>query len=62
MATKQKPYEEMTVQELATATAEFDEEMVVDTFKPLSAKGKAQHDMIRPDRTRLDATRQDKTR
>jgi len=46
-ATKQKPYEEMTVQELASATAEFDEEMVIDTFKPLSAKGKAQHTRAR---------------
>ena len=33
----------MNVEELATATAAFDEEFVIDKTKPLSAKAKAQH-------------------
>lgn len=33
---RQKPYWEMTTQELAEATKEFDEEFVIDKCKPLS--------------------------
>ncbi len=38
-----KPYWEMTANELAKATAEFDEDFVIEKTKPLSAKDKAQH-------------------
>ncbi|HOB76255.1 MAG TPA: hypothetical protein PKG54_17225 [Phycisphaerae bacterium] len=31
-----KPYWEMNTEELARATAEFDQEFIVDTFKPLT--------------------------
>jgi len=34
--TRQKPYWEMTTRELAEATKEFDEELVIDKCKPLS--------------------------
>ena len=40
---KTKPYWEMTANELAKATAEFDEDFVIEKTKPLSAKDKAQH-------------------
>lgn len=45
--TKQENYEEMNAQELAAATAEFDEEFVIDKTKPLSTKGKARHTRAR---------------
>lgn len=32
----QKPYQMMTTEELARATAEFDEEFVIDTFGPMT--------------------------
>jgi len=32
---KSKPFTEMNTQELAEATAEFDKEMIVDSFGPL---------------------------
>ena len=39
---KQKPYWEMNTQELAAATAEFDQEFVADTFRPLTPEMRAQ--------------------
>jgi hypothetical protein len=38
----QKPYWEMNTQELAAATAEFDQEFVADTFGPLTLEKRAQ--------------------
>jgi hypothetical protein len=43
---KAKPYWEMTAEELAAATAEFDEEHVEDKFKPLSPKNRARWERI----------------
>jgi hypothetical protein len=37
-----KPYWEMTTAELAEATADLDEEFIIDTFRPLSPEAKAQ--------------------
>src|SRR5258708_6245095 len=37
----QKPYWEMTTAELAEATAEFDQTMVIDQFKPLTPELRA---------------------
>jgi hypothetical protein len=36
-----KPYWEMTTDELREATAEFDEELVIDRSRPLNAKERA---------------------
>lgn len=36
-----KPYWEMTTEELAAATEEYDQEMAIDRFKPLSAESRA---------------------
>ena len=44
---KQKPYWEMTTEELAAATAEFDEEHVEDKFRPLTPKERAEWERIR---------------
>jgi len=38
-----KPYAEMTAEQLRQATQEFDREFVADTFRPLSAAGSARH-------------------
>ncbi len=38
---KKKPYWEMTTEELAAATAEFDQEFIADTFSPLTPEMKA---------------------
>ncbi|MBL8795132.1 MAG: hypothetical protein JNM56_14580 [Planctomycetia bacterium] len=44
---KQKPYWEMTTEELAEATKEFDEEFVADTFRPLTPEERAEWEAIR---------------
>jgi hypothetical protein len=44
---KAKLYWEMSTEELAAATAEFDEEHVEDKFKPLSPKNRARWERIR---------------
>lgn len=42
-----KPYWEMNLEELREATKEFDREMVIDTFKPLSPEMRAQWEEMR---------------
>jgi hypothetical protein len=37
-----KPYWEMTAEELAAATADLDQEFVIDKFRPLTPQQKAQ--------------------
>jgi hypothetical protein len=43
----QKPYWEMTTEELREATKEFDEEFVADRAKPMTAKMKAQWELAK---------------
>lgn len=50
--TKRKTLTEMTTAELARATAEFDEEFVSDTFKPLTGEGRAEWARIKRKRGR----------
>jgi hypothetical protein len=40
-AVKTKRYQDMTADELAEATAEFDREFIADTFRPMNAKERA---------------------
>jgi hypothetical protein len=42
-----KPYWEMTTEELAEATAEFDREFIGDTFRPLTPKERAEWERAR---------------
>ena len=41
MKKKAKPYDQMTTAELRKATAEFDREFIIDTFRPLTPAQKA---------------------
>ena len=41
MKKKAKPYDQMTTAELRKATAEFDREFIIDTFRPLTPAEKA---------------------
>ncbi|HEX4795411.1 MAG TPA: ribbon-helix-helix domain-containing protein [Humisphaera sp.] len=43
MSKQQKPFSQMTTAELRKATKEFDKEFVVDTFGPLTKKGRELH-------------------
>lgn len=43
----EKPYTEMNTEELAKATAEFDEEFVADTFLPLTPEMQARWEQAR---------------
>jgi hypothetical protein len=47
-----KPYWEMTAEELAEATAEFDQEFIVDTFRPLTPREKALWQRIKRKRSK----------
>jgi len=49
---KQKPYWEMTTKELAESTKQFDEPMVIDRSRPLTAAERAQWNRIKRKRGR----------
>ena len=42
-----KPFWEMNTEELAAATAEFDKEFIVDTFRPMTAAERARWQRIK---------------
>ena len=48
-----KPYWEMNAQELANATAEFDEEFVIDKSRPLTPEERARWERARRKRPRI---------
>ncbi|MFL5243102.1 MAG: hypothetical protein ACJ8FY_13420 [Gemmataceae bacterium] len=50
----QKPYWEMSTEQLADATAEFDRDMIVDSFGPLSPEMKSRWEAAKAKRDRLE--------
>lgn len=55
MKKKSKPYDQMTTEELAEATVEFDREFIADTFRPMTPAERARWERARrkPGRPRV---------
>jgi len=54
---QKKPYWEMTTEELAEATAEFDKEFIVETFRPLTPAQRALWERIKRKRSKSSDTK-----
>ena len=52
-----KPYWEMTTEELSAATAEFDQEFIAETFRPLTRAQRALWERIRSKGSKSDDTK-----